>query len=348
VTPRRGFASDNWAPAHPQALEALARANAAGHLPAYGDEGDPFVAGAKRRFRELLGEHVEPFFVFNGTGANVLGLAALVKPHEAVLCAETAHVFVDECGAFERFAGSRLLTVRTRHGKLRPADLEPLLARRGDQHAAQPRVVSITNSTELGTVYAPGEVRALAAWCREHDLLLHCDGARIANAAAAHGGDVRALLDGVDVLSFGGTKNGLVFGEAVVFLRPELARDFAFTRKQGMQLASKMRYVAAQLDALLADGLWLASARHANRMAELLAREAARVPGVKLAREREANAVFALLPRERVPRVQAEWPFYVWDARPGEAAAEVRWVCSWDTTEDDVRGLVESLRRHVQ
>lgn len=335
---RRSFLSDNTAGVHPEVLRAISNANE-GHARAYG--ADEWTARGAAKLQALLGE-CEVFFVFNGTGANVLGLSALVKPHEAVISAASAHVQMDECGAFERFAGSRLLTLPSVDGKLRPADIEPLLARAGDQHATQPRVVSITNSTELGTVYAPSEVRALAGFCHERGMFLHCDGARIANAAASNGGDIRSLVEGVDVLSFGGTKNGLLYGEAVVFFDKHLARDFVFVRKQGMQLASKMRFVAVQFDALLTDGLWLDGARHANRMAQLLAREAT-AAGVRLARPADANAVFAILPPGVAARLQAEWPFYTWDA----ARNEVRWVCSWDTTEDDVRGLAGALRREL-
>ncbi|MFA5861428.1 MAG: low specificity L-threonine aldolase [Candidatus Thermoplasmatota archaeon] len=333
---QRSFTSDNAAGVHPEVLRAIVAANV-GHALAYGS--DEWTHRATKKLQALLGD-CDVFFVSNGTGANVLGLSALVKPFEAVICAQTAHVQMDECGAFERFTGARLLTVPTSDGKLRAQALEPLLAGRGNQHASQPRVVSITNATELGTVYKPSEVRELATWCHERGLYLHCDGARIANAAAANGGDIRAVLQGVDVLSFGGTKNGLLGGEAVLFFDKPLARDFLFVRKQGMQLSSKMRFVAAQFDALLTDGLWLDSARHANRMAQMLANEAA-AAGVRLARPTEANEVFALLPRDVISRVQAEWPFYVWN----EQTSEVRWVCSWDTTEDDVRGLVGSLAR---
>lgn len=336
----RGFASDNSSGVHPKAMEALARANV-GHVLAYG--GDPWTEAATRRFKDLLGDEVEVFFVFNGTAANVLGLKALTRPYHAVLCAQGAHVDVDECGAPERFTGCKLVPIPTPDGKLTPELVAPHVKGLGVEHHAQPAVVSITQSTEVGTVYAPREVRALADWCHARGLRLHVDGARIANAAAALGGDVRAFTRdaGVDVLSFGGTKNGMMFGEAVVFFDPALAADFRYHRKQGMQLASKMRFVAAQFDAMLADGTWLETAAHANRMARLLAEEASRVPGVELLRMPEANAVFARLPPEAIPRLQAEVPFYTWD----EARHEVRWVASFDTTEEDVRHFAGVLRR---
>ena len=340
VPPERGFASDNSSGMHPKVLEALARANE-GHVLAYG--GDPWTASATARLQALLGPGCEVFFVFNGTAANVLGLKALTQPYQAVLCAQGAHVDVDECNAPERFTGCKLVPIPTPDGKLTPDLVAPHVKGLGVEHHAQPAVVTITQSTEVGTVYRPREVRALADFCHARGLRLHMDGARIANAAAALGGDVRAFTRdaGVDALSFGGTKNGMMVGEAVVLFDPALARDFRFHRKQGMQLASKMRFVAAQFDAMLEDGLWLETARHANRMARMLAEEAAKVPGVELLLVPEANAVFARLPPEAIPRLQAEVPFYTWD----EARHEVRWVCSFDTTEADVRRLVDALRR---
>lgn len=336
----RGFASDNWSGVHPRVLDAIARANA-DHAPAYG--ADEWTARAVARVREALDRpDAEVFPVFNGTGANVLGLSAVTRPWDAVLCAAGAHVSVDECNALERFAGAKLVPVEAPRGKLTPDLLAPHVKGQGVEHHAQPRVVSVTQSTEVGTVYKPEELRALSAFCRERGLLLHVDGARLANAVAALGGDARAATTGADVLSFGGTKNGALAAEAVVFLDPALARDFRFVRKQGMQLASKMRFVGAQLDALLADGLWLQNARHANAMARLLADEAAKVPGVTLAHPVEANAVFARLPEDAVDKCIAEVPFYRWDERT------VRWVCSFDTTPDDVHRLVDALRRHCR
>lgn len=338
----RTFASDNNSGVHPKVLEAIAAANV-GHARAYGD--DEHTARAVAALRALLGENAHPFFVFNGTAANVLGLQALTKPYHAVLCAEGAHINVDECNAPERLLGCKLVDVATPDGKLTPSLLEPHVKGLGDQHHAQPRVVSITQSTELGTVYTPGEVRALADFAHARGMSLHMDGARLSNAAAGLGVSPRAVTGdaGVDVLSFGGTKNGLLAAEAVVLFDARLAEDFRFLRKQGMQLASKMRFVAAQFEAFLADDLWLQNARHANRMAQLLAREAAKVPGVEIAHPTEANAVFARLPRERIARVQEDVFFYTWDERAGI----VRWVCSFDTTEDDVHRLVSALRRHL-
>lgn len=339
----RGFASDNNSGVHPKVLEALARVNE-GHVLAYGD--DPHTERALRRFRDVFGEDAQVFFVFNGTAANVLSLKALTRPYHAVLCAAGAHIDADECGAPERFLGTKLIPVPTPDGKLTPDLVAPHVKGVGVQHHVQPRVVSITNSTEVGTVYRPHEVRALADFAHARDMYLHVDGARIANAAVALGVGLRELTRdcGVDALSFGGAKNGLMYGEAVVLFDPALAEDFLYHRKQAMQLASKMRFVAAQFDALLEGDLWRGNARNANRMARLLAEEAAKVQGVELSRMPEANAVFARLPRESIAPLQREVPFYVWD----EARDEVRWVASFDTTEEDVRRFVDAMRRIVQ
>jgi threonine aldolase len=339
---KRGFASDNNAGVHPRVMDAL-RSAGRGHVLAYGD--DPYTEAAVAKFREQFGASAEVFFVFGGTGANVCGLASVMRPHEAVVCASTAHINVDECGAPERFAGCKLIDLPTPDGKLRVEQVEPLLARAGDQHHVQPRVVSVSQATELGTVYTARELKRLADFAHARGLLLHVDGARLANAAAHLGLPLRALTAdaGVDILSFGGTKNGMMYGEAVVFLDPRLARDFKFTRKQGAQLPSKMRFIAAQFNALFTEDLWLETAAHANRMARLLADELAQVPRVRLTQPVESNAVFAVLPREHVAAVQQHFFFYVWN----EETSEVRLMCSFDTTEGDVRELARAVREVV-
>jgi threonine aldolase len=339
----RGFASDNNSGVHPEIVAAIAAAND-GHVAAYGD--DDYTASAHRRFREHFGERAEPFLVFNGTGANVLALEALARPYEAVICPETAHLNVDECGAPERVAGVKVIAVPTPDGKLTPELLAERITRVGDQHASQPRVVSISEATELGTVYTPNEVGALADLAHERGLVLHVDGARLANAAAALDLPLRALTTdvGVDALSFGGTKNGLLVGDAIVFIAPDPARDFLFLRKQSMQLASKMRFLAAQFEALLGGDLWLRNAGHANAMARRLADAIATIDGVELAYPAEANGVFANLPAAAIERLReslpAALPFYVWD----EPAGTIRLMCSWDTTPDDVDGLAAAMR----
>jgi threonine aldolase len=339
VSVRRGFASDNAATVHPAVLEAIARVNV-GH--AYGYGHDEYTEAVQARFREHFGEQARAFMVFNGTAANVLCLRACCRGWEAVICTEEAHMNVDECGAPEAIGGVKLLVAESDDGKLTPDRAERLIARVGDEHAVQARVISISQSTELGTVYTPEEVKALSELAHTRGLLLHVDGARLSNAAAALGTSLRALTAdaGVDALSFGGTKNGLLGAEAVVFLEPHLATGFEYVRKQSMQLASKMRFLAAQFEALLTGDLWRSLAAHANAMAARLARAVEEIPGVELTRPVEANAVFATLPAAAVASLQDRFPFYVWD----EATGEVRWMCAWDTTEEDVEVFAGALR----
>ncbi len=338
----RFFASDNTAGIHPAVLGALARA-AEDHAAAYGD--DALTARAIERVREHFGAEVEVFFVFGGTAANVLGLKAVVASHQAIICTDVAHINVDECGAPEQFIGCKLLAAPQVGGKLTLEQVVSRLGGIGIPHHVQPRVVSITQATEYGTVYRPDEIQALAHLAHSKGLFLHMDGARLANAAASLDLPLRALTGdvGVDLLSFGGTKNGLLAGEAVVFFDPARARQFHFIRKQGMQLASKMRFLAAQFDALLADGLWLRNARRANGMASRLAAGLAGVDGVTITQPVEANAVFAILPPAAVRRLQATYRFYVWD----EERSEVRWMTSFDTAEADVDEFVSAIREAV-
>jgi threonine aldolase len=332
MKPSRSFASDNNAVVHPEVLEAIGRANQ-GHVVGYGD--DPHTESAVGKFREHFGGDVEVFFVFNGTAANVLSLQALTRPFHAVLCPELSHIYTDECGAPEKFTGCKLVPLTAPMGKLTVETVAHAYHGIGDQHHVQPKVISITQSTEMGTVYKPAEVKALAQFAHGHDMFLHMDGARISNAVAAQGLTLRqATRDlGVDVLSFGGTKNGLMGVEAVVFFRPELARDFLYVRKQAMQLASKMRFLAVQMEALLTGDLWRRGAEHANRMARLLEQEIRKIPRVEIVYPVEANGVFAQIPHEAIEKIQERYFFYVWN----EEESVVRWMCSFDTTEEDVR-----------
>jgi threonine aldolase len=334
------FASDNYAGALPEVIDAIAAANS-GHAPAYGN--DQWTARVEERFRHEFGADSDAYLVFNGTGANVVGLRALTNPWDAVICAETAHLNVDEGGAPERMGGIKLLTVATPDGKLTPELVMPKLVRFGDEHAVQPKVISITQSTELGTVYTPDEIRALGDLAHEQGLLLHVDGSRLTNAAAALNVPLRAITTdvGVDALSFGGTKIGLVLGEAVVLLRPGLGEGVEYLRKQSMQLASKMRFLAAQFDALLENERWRHAAEHANAMARRLAEGVAGAAGVRVTQSVDANAVFAVLPLEATKKLQERWRFYVWD----EATGEVRWMCSWDTAADEVDAFAADVRQ---
>ncbi|MEU2039352.1 threonine aldolase family protein [Nocardia niwae] len=340
--PLRGFASDNNASVHPDIMAALTAANV-GHQPAYG--ADLHTARLRELIKDYFGERAEVYPVFNGSGANVVGLQAMCDRWSAVICPESAHINLDECGAPEKVAGLKVIPVPTRDGKLTPELLDRHAWGFGDEHHAQPKVVSLTQSTELGTLYTPEEIATIGALAHERDMLLHVDGARLANAAAALGLPPHAFTTdaGVDVLSFGGTKNGLMFGEAIVVLEPDAVRGMPYLRKAALQLASKMRYVSAQFVALLEGDLWLRNARHANAMAARLATAVARVPGVEIVRPVQANAVFAVLPREVTERLRKRFRFYIWDERTGE----VRWMCSFDTTEADVDAFATAIAQEM-
>jgi threonine aldolase len=336
---RRGFASDNNAGVHPKILEALKSVNE-GHVIAYGD--DPYTEKARSRLKEVFGAESEVFFVFIGTAANVLGLSTLAQSYQAVICPDTAHIHVDECGAPEKFTGCKLLTCDTPDGKLKVDHIAAHMHGIGFEHHVQPRVVSLTQATELGTLYSLAEIREIADYAHGQGMLLHMDGARISNAAAALDCSFYEMTGGagVDVLSFGGTKNGMMYGEAIVFFDPSLCADFKYRRKQGMQLASKMRYIAAQFSAFLEDDLWKKNALHANQMARKLYAAVKDIPGVEISRKVESNAVFARIPSYIIPALQEEFFFYVWD----EAISEVRWMCSFDTEEADIEAFASLLR----
>jgi threonine aldolase len=337
----RAFASDNYAPILPEALDAIAAVNH-GHAVSYG--ADETTARLETVIKRRFGEDATAFPVFNGTGANVVGLRAMLRPWQGVICAESAHLNVDEGGAPEALAGIKLLTVPTPDGKLTPELVERRIVRIGDEHVVQPGVVSVTQSTELGTLYTIEELRALGEHARAHGMLFHVDGSRLANAAASLGCELRAITTdvGADVVSLGGTKIGILAGEAVVVLNPELTPSLLYLRKQSMQLASKMRFVSAQLLALFEGDVWRRAAGHANAMA---ARLAEGVSGaLTLTQAVQANAVFAILPPGAAEELQRDFKFYVWDEHTGE----VRWMCAWDTTEEDVDAFVEAILGVVQ
>ncbi|MFF5426880.1 MULTISPECIES: threonine aldolase family protein [unclassified Streptomyces] len=338
----RGFASDNYAGAHPEVLAAIALAND-GHQVAYGE--DQYTEHLQRIMHSHFGPSAEAFPVFNGTGANVTALQALTDRWGAVICAESAHINVDEGGAPERMGGLKLLTVPTPDGKLTPELIDRQAWGWEDEHRAMPQVVSITQNTELGTVYTVDEIRAIVDHAHAKGMKVHLDGARIANAAASLNVPMRAFTNavGVDVISYGGTKNGMLFGEAVVVLNPDAVSHMKHLRKLSMQLASKMRFVSVQLEALLAKDLWLRNARHANAMARRLADGVRAVDGVEILYPVQANAVFARLPHEVSRRLQERFRFYFWD----EAAGDVRWMCSFDTTEDDVDAFLQALKEEM-
>lgn len=338
----RGFASDNYAGVHPEVLEAIALANG-GHQVSYG--ADVYTERLQDVFRAHFDGCATAYPVFNGTGANVVALQAVTERWQSVICSASAHIHVDECGAPEKMGGLKLLAVDAPLGKLTPELVDRQAWGFDDQHRAQPGVVSITQSTELGTLYSVDEVAAIVEHAHGHGMVVHLDGARIANAAAALDVPLRAFTTdvGVDIVSFGGTKNGLMLGEAVVVLNPEAVRGMDYVRKSSMQLASKMRFVSAQFDSLLSGDLWLRNARHANDMARRLEAAVRAVPGVDVVRPVEANAVFAVLPPDVTERLQKLYPFYVWD----EATGEVRWMTSFDTTEADVDSFAAALRAEM-
>jgi threonine aldolase len=338
----KGFASDNNAGIHPDILKAIGEANS-GHVTGYGN--DPFTENAIRIFKSEFGNDTEVFFVFNGTGANVVGLSALTRSFHSVICAETAHIQSDECGAPEKFTGCKLLPVESKDGKLYPDEVRKYLHGFDFEHHSQPKVISISQVTEMGTVYQPGEIRALADLAHSFEMYLHLDGARISNAAVALDLPFRSFTRdcGVDVVSFGGTKNGMMMGEAVLIFHPELAREIKYIRKQSMQLFSKMRFVGAQFTAYFENELWKQNAAHANKMAQLLVSEILTVPEIKITQKTEANGVFAIVPRHIIQPLQQKFFFYMWN----EPNAEVRWMTSFDTTESEIKEFVQLIRNLI-
>lgn len=343
--PSRSFSSDNAAGAHPAVLEAVSRANV-GHAVAYGD--DEWTRACEAQFRELFGADTHTLLTFGGTGANVLGLATMLRPAEAVVCSRWAHIAVDETGAPERILGAKIIELPSDDAKLRPDQLDAVAHLLGVEHHAQPGVLSITQSTELGTVYTADEVGALCDRAHRYGMRVHMDGARIANAVAALGGTVATLRActvgaGVDVLTFGGTKNGMLGGDAVVYLNPDLARSARYVRKQVTQLASKMRFVAAQFSALIDGDLWIALAAHANAMTRALYALTSDVAGVVHAQPPDVNSLFPRLPVAAIEPLQQWCFFWPWDV----ATHQVRWMTAWDTTAADVAAFAEGVRQVV-
>jgi threonine aldolase len=335
----KAFASDNYSGVHPEIMEALIRANA-GHMGSYGS--DEITTRTKKLFENIFGAGSEIFFVYNGTGANVVGLSALTKSFNAVICSDLAHINVDESTAPEKFLGCKLIDVPTTDGKITPEQIVQKIIRVGDQHHPQANVISISQTTEYATVYTVEEIKALSAVAKKHNLYLHMDGSRISNAAVSLNTDFRSFTRdaGVDVLSFGGTKNGMMFGEAVVIFNPALAKDAYYLRKQGMQLHSKMRFISAQFECLLATDLWKRNATHSNAMAKRLEQGLRGIPNVKITQAVNANGVFAILPKEITPELQKEIFFYVWN----EQTNEVRLMCSFDTKEEEIDRFIKKIK----
>lgn len=339
---KRGFGSDNHSGISPEILKAIADANV-DHALAYGD--DEYCSRVEDLFRSYFGNQAQVYFVFNGTGANVLSIDTLCRSHHAVVCAESAHINVDECGAPQRIVGCKLLTVPTPDGKLTPELVKTQLHGFGFEHHSQPRAISITQSTELGTLYTLEEIKALADLAHSYNMYLHVDGARLANAAVAMDCTFKEMTTdlGVDILSFGGTKNGMMMGESVVVLNPALDVELKYRRKQMSQLCSKMRFIAAQYEAYLTTGLWRRNAEHSNHMALLLYNAVKDIPQVEVQYPVQVNSVFVKLPHDVWTGLQQDYFFYDWD----EANDIVRWMCSFDTTEQDIQDFVAALKRRI-
>lgn len=335
----RGFGSDNHAGVHPRILASLAEANQ-GHAPSYGT--DEWTAKALLKFQEHFGSQAQVFFVFNGTAANVTALRALAKPYQSVFCTDVSHINVDECGAPEFLAGCKLIPLPSVDGKLTVSELEKAFVRRGDQHYSQTQILSLTQPTEVGTVYSLEELKSLIRWAQERQLKVHIDGARLANAAAALQISFKELTTdlGVDVVSFGGTKNGLMMGEAVIFLNKELARDFKYIRKQSGQLPSKSRFIACQFLSYFQNDLWRDIANHSLQMAQVLHAAVCKIPGVEVTQKPQSNAVFAKIPGAWVKPLREKYFFYVWN----ETTFECRWMTSWDTERSDIEGFSKALK----
>jgi threonine aldolase len=339
MNPKKTFASDNYASVYPEIMEAMVHCNS-GHAAAYG--ADVYTQAAEKKLQEHFGSDSDVYFVLNGTGANVVAIKTLTRSHHAVICAQSAHLQVDECGALENNIGCKLIPIATDNGKITVANIADYLGDLGDQHRVQPRVVSITQASEYGTVYTSTEIRDIASLVHRQGMHLHMDGARLANAAASLGCSLAeaSLAAGVDVLSFGGTKNGMMYGEAVIFANKKLSADAKYIRKQATQLAAKMRFIAVQFLALLSDDLWRKNAQRANQMAQLLMQELRLLSAVKITQKVQANGVFVIMPKEIIPVLQQQFPFYVWD----EKKSEVRLMCSYDTTEQDVVRFVAAMQ----
>jgi threonine aldolase len=338
-----GFGSDNHSGVHPDILNALRNVND-GYVVAYGL--DDYTKQAIEQLKEIFGKQTDIFFVYNGTATNILGLRTVTDSFHSIFCAESAHLTVHECCGPENYIGCKLVTIPTSDGKLTVDVIEPYIIGVGDPHMAQPHVVSLTQATERGTVYRPKEIQKLADFAHNHNMLLHMDGARLCNAAAFLKVGLNDICGrvGVDVLSFGGTKNGMMYGEAVVFFDKGLSKNFEFIRKQGMQLNSKMRYISAQFSAFLANNLWLQNASHANEMAQLLARQLQDIPGVQITQKVEANMVYAVIPNHCITRLQKQYYFH----RFNERTCEVRLMCSFTTQPEDVQSFAQAIRKAIQ
>ena len=334
------FGSDNHSGVHPDIIKALIDANN-GYSIAYGE--DEHTESAVKKFKNLFGQDIDVFFVYNGTATNILGLKTVTNSYNSIICADNAHLNVHECCGPEKFTGCKLVTIPTRNGKLSPKLIIPYLLGTGDVHMAQPKVISFTQSTELGTTYAVDELKKLCRFAHNNNLLVHLDGARICNAAVFLKKDLKEITKdvGVDILSFGGTKNGMMYGEAVIFFEKKLSNDFEFYRKQGMQLASKMRFISAQFNAFFENNLWKKNAEHANEMAQYLKNKIDKISKVKIVQKVEANMVFTSIPKKYLQQLRKKFFFHITD----ENASIARLMCSFNTKKESIDELVNNLKK---
>ena len=337
---KRGFASDNNAGIHPNVIKAIQDANM-GHCIAYGD--DIYTQSAIAKIKEHFGNDIDIYFMFNGTGSNVMTLKMLTESYNSIICAETAHINVDECGAPEKFTGCKLLSVPTKNGKLTIEKIKYHMHDFGFEHHSQPKVISIAQVTEMGTVYTPDEIREITDYAHANNMFVHMDGARLCNAAVSLGSNFKDITAnvGIDALSLGLTKNGAMNAEAIIFFNKKSSENFKYYRKQGMQLASKMRFMSVQFETLLSNDLWKKNAAHANNMAKLLAEKVSEILQIQITQKVEANGVFAIVPSEIIPKLQKEFFFYMWD----EHNSEVRWMTSFDTQSEDIEDFVLLLKK---
>ena len=334
------FGSDNHSGVHPDIIKAIIEANK-GYTIAYGE--DPYTETAVKKFKEVFGKEIDVFFVYNGTAANIIGLKTLTNSYNSIICADMAHLNVHECCGPEKFTGCKLVTIPTKNGKLNPELIKPYLIGTGDVHMAQPKVVSITQSTELGTTYTVNELKKLCGFAHKNNLLVHVDGARLCNAAVYLKKDLKEITKdvGVDILSFGGTKNGMMYGEAVVFFKKNLSKDFEFYRKQGMQLTSKMRFISAQFKSFFEHNLWKKNAEHANQMAQYLKKQIEKIPEIKIVQPVEANMVYTYIPKKHIKELKKKYFFHVFD----EKACVARLMCSFDTKKESIDEFVNDLKK---
>ncbi|MBE9468016.1 MAG: low specificity L-threonine aldolase [Bacteroidetes bacterium] len=338
----KSFASDNNSGVHPEILKAIIEANT-GHSIAYGD--DYYTEAAIKKFKALLGNNIDVYFVFNGTGANVTALSTITNSYNSIICAETAHINVDECGAPEKITGCKIIPVHTNNGKITVDLIKQHVKGFGFEHHSQPKVISITQSTELGTVYTPEEIKEITSFAHKNNMFVHVDGARICNAAASLNLNLKDITTDVDidVLSFGGTKNGMMYGEAVIFFNKNIANNYKYVRKQSTQLTSKMRYISAQFEALLSNNIWLKNAENSNKMAKLLFEKIKDIPKIQITQKVETNGIFAIIPEKYISIIQKKYFFYIWD----EDKSEIRWMTSYDTTEQDIDNFSSFLHNVI-